>query len=75
MKHGWLGSGISATARTSCSFLISSSSNLLAKVDSFAFISTSSRTNYMPPLELVEGLILSTSLGLGSSQALDVYAT
>ena len=29
----------------------------------------------MPPLELVAGLILSASLGLGLSQALDVSAT
>ena len=63
MKHGRLGSGVSATAHTSCS-------NLLAKVDSFAL-----SWLYMPPLELVVGLILSASLGLGSSQALDVSAT
>ena len=29
----------------------------------------------MPPVELVAGLILYTSLGLGSSQALDASAT
>ena len=75
MKHGWLGSGVLATACTSCLFLIYSSSNLLAKVDSFAFISMSFGSEYMPPLELVAGLILSVSLRLGSSQALDVSTT
>ena len=75
MNQGWFGTGVLATARTSCWFLISSSSNLLAKVDSFAFISMSSRSEYMPPLELATGLILSASLGLGSSHALDVSAT
>ena len=56
MKQSWLGStGVSATTN-----------NLLAMVDSFAFISMYSVREYMPPFELVVGLVLSASLGLGS---------
>ena len=41
MKHGLFGIGVSVTACTSWWFLISSSSNLLAKVESLAFVSDS----------------------------------
>ena len=61
----------SVTARTSWRFRISRSSNLLVKVDRFAFVFVSSMIEYMPPLEFSAGLILSASLGLGSSHALD----
>ena len=63
------------TACTSWSCLPSSSSTFLAKVEILAFISISSDSAYIPPHWLTDGLILSISLGLGSSQPLEVSAT
>ena len=47
MRHGLFGIGILVTAYTSCGFLISSSSNLLVKVETLSFMSMSSRRKYM----------------------------
>ena len=47
----------------------------LANVEILAFISKSSDRAYIPPLGWTEGLILSISLGFGSSQPLEVSAT
>ena len=75
VKHGWRGTYISVIAHTSCWFLISSSSILLVRVDNLAFSSTSSASEYMPPLWFTGGLCLSVSLGFCSSQALEVSTT